>query len=81
MIRAGDIKLRPGRTRTAVLAAIAVIILGLTLTKTGSPPERPNIVVIFADALRPDHMGAYGYRKNGGGTSRSTGHPASFYPA
>ena len=26
--------------------------------------ERPNIVLISVDTLRPDHLGAYGYARN-----------------
>ncbi|MFQ5720585.1 MAG: sulfatase-like hydrolase/transferase, partial [Acidobacteriota bacterium] len=28
-----------------------------------SPSRRPNIVLISVDTLRPDHLGAYGYRR------------------
>jgi len=31
------------------------------LTGQTSSPERPNIVLISIDVLRPDHLGAYGY--------------------
>ena len=27
----------------------------------GSPPERPNVLILAIDALRPDHMSLYGY--------------------
>ena len=26
------------------------------------PPDRPNIILLTVDALRPDHLGCYGYR-------------------
>jgi choline-sulfatase len=29
----------------------------------GGEPERPNIILVTVDALRPDHIGAYGYSK------------------
>ena len=29
----------------------------------GEPPQRPNVVVIFLDTLRPDYLGFYGYEK------------------
>lgn len=29
----------------------------------GTPPERPSIFLVTMDALRPDHLGSYGYQK------------------
>ncbi len=29
----------------------------------GEPPQRPNVVVILLDTLRPDYLGFYGYEK------------------
>ena len=29
----------------------------------GEPPQRPNVVVIVLDTLRPDYLGFYGYEK------------------
>lgn len=30
----------------------------------GQEPERPNVIIIGADAIRPDHLGCYGYEYN-----------------
>ncbi|MFC1800385.1 sulfatase-like hydrolase/transferase, partial [Candidatus Eisenbacteria bacterium] len=29
----------------------------------GAEPEQPNVVLIVVDALRPDHLGCYGYSR------------------
>ncbi len=47
------------RTRFLLVAALAAASCGLL----GGEPERPNIVLVTVDALRPDHLGAYGYPK------------------
>lgn len=33
-------------------------------TMLGTPPPRPNVVIYLIDALRADHLGAYGYKRN-----------------
>jgi arylsulfatase A-like enzyme len=52
----------------SVPAAVAVtLIVALDLFVLIEPrisaPDGPNIVVIYLDALRPDHLGAYGYAR------------------
>ena len=46
-----------------VLAAFAVVVLGLALVPllTGRRVTRPSIILISVDTLRADHLGAYGY--------------------
>jgi arylsulfatase A-like enzyme len=39
-------------------AALALLLAGCTPDR---PVQNPNIILIVADALRPDHMGCYGY--------------------
>ncbi len=34
------------------------------LASTSAQPERPNLILISIDCLRPDHMGAYGYQRD-----------------
>ncbi len=34
------------------------------LASTAAEPERPNLILISIDCLRPDHMGAYGYQRD-----------------
>jgi len=48
---------------------ISLVVAGLlnacvALYPTYFLPERPNIILISIDALRPDHMGCYGYHRN-----------------
>ena len=41
----------------------ALLAAAVVLCCSGSPKiERPNIVLVVSDALRPDHLGCYGYR-------------------
>ncbi|MFA5117383.1 MAG: sulfatase [Candidatus Omnitrophota bacterium] len=54
------------RKRTALLfLACGVVISGLLFWRyRATPGEKPNIVLITLDALRPDHLGCYGYSRN-----------------
>jgi arylsulfatase A-like enzyme len=54
------------RKRTILLfLACGVFIAGLLLWRCrGTQAEKPNIVLITLDALRPDHLGCYGYSRN-----------------
>jgi len=52
------------RALTAISVCIAVVVLLALLTPTCTPSrdlESPNIVLVVIDALRPDHLGCYGY--------------------
>lgn len=42
----------------ALLPAVSLMLAGSASTET---PLRPNIILIVVDALRPDHLGCYGY--------------------
>jgi len=52
------------------LSSYPLAVLGVVLTVTAlsapvpKPPFKPNIVILTIDALRPDHMGCYGYPEN-----------------
>ncbi len=61
-----------GPPTVVLLSALPLLLLGLyrnvlrpalpgPTAHTPATPERPNIVLITVDALRPDHLGAYGY--------------------
>lgn len=43
----------------AVVGAMAV----LPFRGTARPPDGPNVLLIVVDALRPDHLGCYGYAR------------------
>jgi len=45
---------------TVVLAVNAATVLAAGLL----PPARPNVIVLLVDALRPDHLGCYGYSRD-----------------
>jgi choline-sulfatase len=45
--------------RGLLVAALA----GVSCSLLGGESERPNIILVTIDALRPDHLGAYGYSK------------------
>ncbi len=50
-----------------VFIVFAVIVAALTagfLFFRGHCPVKPNIIIIHIDALRPDHLGCYGYMRN-----------------
>jgi arylsulfatase A-like enzyme len=40
-----------------------VLILAMLVSQALGQDDRPNIVVIISDALRPDHLGCYGYNR------------------
>ena len=48
-----------------VAASTAALLLAAWLgwALSASSASRPNIVLITADTLRPDHLGAYGYER------------------
>ncbi len=54
-----------GSTRS--MGPIAVLLGGLLLVSgcgwPGQPPPKPNILFLVVDALRADHVGAYGYQR------------------
>jgi len=64
-----EINIKPGIsrqwkviTRTLLLLFIALVIFKFNFVKKRL--ERPNIIMIVVDTLRPDHLGAYGYKKS-----------------
>jgi arylsulfatase A-like enzyme len=55
----------PGGPMAAVSGVSAGVLLGLLTAGTLVAPPRPlNVVLITLDALRPDHLHCYGYRRN-----------------
>lgn len=54
------------RGKLAFVLVVAAIVLGLMVAvqNTHRLEARPNIVLIVVDALRPDHLGVYGYDRN-----------------
>jgi arylsulfatase A-like enzyme len=45
-----------------VLAGVGVTVATGYLLKRGAPDERPSFLLILVDTLRPDYLGAYGFR-------------------
>lgn len=43
---------------------IAAVLAFQVLSKRTSKSDRPNVILITIDALRPDHLGCYGYSRN-----------------
>jgi arylsulfatase A-like enzyme len=64
-LRRGD----PGARRAAWWVAaglaplVAVEAAGGLLVATAPPKDRPDVLVLLVDALRADHLGAYGHRR------------------
>jgi arylsulfatase A-like enzyme len=65
----------PGRSRSLFKAALTFTLLLLTITTAarGELPsaaakmarhENTNVIMVSIDILRPDHLGAYGYKRN-----------------
>lgn len=48
--------------RRAVTALVAVTLLSAAGCRSSEPASRPPVVVILADTLRADYMGAYGFQ-------------------
>jgi len=42
----------------------AAIVWGIVTGAQKKDRQKPNIIIIMADALRPDHLGCYGYGRN-----------------
>lgn len=56
---------RLGYGLTAGIAAITVIAITLTVTISHTTSStQPNILILAADALRPDHFSGFGYHRN-----------------
>jgi len=58
---------RPIVTAAAPIGAVALVAV-IFMTLNGTPdlnknPKRPNVIILASDALRPDHMSAYGYKR------------------
>ena len=53
-------------SKTAFVLIIFVVILISFIAKIRKADidKRPNVILIVVDALRPDHLGCYGYHKN-----------------
>ena len=53
------------RRRWFALAAVLATVVALLGWRTFRPRPRPfNVVVVLADTLRADHLGAYGYHRS-----------------
>jgi len=50
-----------GMRRIAWSLAACLVLSGCA--REGTPPARPNVLLILVDALRADHLGAYGYSR------------------
>lgn len=59
-LRPGTLERSANATRALGLGLL-VVCMGLALTRTTTEDERPNVLLISIDTLRPDHLGAYGY--------------------
>lgn len=59
------------RNKTVFLAALGIVLaIGATLlVTTGFELDRPNVILISIDTLRPDRMGVYGHRPMGRSTT------------
>ncbi|HAJ56337.1 MAG TPA: hypothetical protein DCL35_01045 [Candidatus Omnitrophica bacterium] len=57
--------MRDKKTLTIVLASVVVLASAVFLlgTKTSKQRRSPNVIFIVVDALRPDHLGCYGYKR------------------
>ena len=53
--------LSPLRWLSRVVLAVWVALVGGAAIRTLDPPSGPNVVLVVVDALRADHLGAYGY--------------------
>ncbi len=54
------------RTRTAaalLLTLVGILNMALFVHEQSSRPEGPDIILIYMDALRADHLGCYGYHR------------------
>ncbi len=51
------------RMRKAVLVAAVLLAVCTAVYGCAENASRPNIILITADTLRPDHLGAYGYAR------------------
>ena len=58
--------MKPGiRNSLAIILVIPVLALAFFVSlKYLEASRRPNIILITLDALRPDHLGCYGYKRN-----------------
>ena len=45
------------------VAAVLIIVMGYGATSKQARPDKPDIILISVDSLRPDHLGCYGYPK------------------
>jgi choline-sulfatase len=52
-----------GFGKLGVTLLIGLVLLVSGVTSSWSSSYRPNIVIIVVDALRPDHLGCYGYER------------------
>ena len=52
--------------KSALILIIFVVIFNLCIFADSKIhiPKRPNIILIYFDALRPDHLGSYGYNRD-----------------
>ena len=52
---------RAGSAATVVVALLASATAALQSWRLDGGPPRPTVIVYLIDALRPDHLGTYGY--------------------
>ena len=56
-------KMKNKKTILSVLLAVATIAIGYVIISKQAVPDKPDIILISIDSLRPDHLGCYGYRQ------------------
>lgn len=52
----------PRRSRLPLAAGVALLLASLAGCGLGT--DRPNVVILLMDTMRPDHLGCYGYKRN-----------------
>ena len=63
-IGAAILGIRPSHRTARCLAAVALALVTLGALACRHPASRqPNVLVLVVDALRPDHLGCYGYSR------------------
>ena len=54
-------KIRKGLKYLFIIALIVVVVLAVWIFILPPSPPPPNVIIYLVDALRPDHLGLYGY--------------------
>lgn len=60
--RSGDGSARRSAARLAI--RVATVALSLLLMPGCTRNNRPNLIIVLVDTLRPDHLGCYGYERH-----------------